>query len=238
MTDIHVDYFPTWRRYLQLFREGELSNEALGALYYAMMEYQFEGTQPERLPTEAKVYWLFIQKDLDHARQKYETSVLNGRKGGRKKGKKEPEETQQNLNEGKTITESITESISESKSISISITDKEHSTAPSGRKNLSLEKKPYGEYGWVVLTEDQYRDLEQEMGTGELMRCITYIDESAQSTDNRNNWTDWHLVLRRCYQKRWHEPRAYGKSDQELHLGANGYLGEAELEAIQRVLQS
>lgn len=240
MTQIDVTYLPVWNRYLELFREGALDNEALGALFRAMMEYQFEGTEPEDLSGTAKVYWLFIRKDLDHARQKYEASVNNGKKGGRKKKKKEPDETQLTLTEGKTITESISESITESKSESesISITKKEHSTFPSGGENLSGDKKPYGEFGWIMLTEDQYRALEQEMGQQELMRCMTYIDESAQSTNNRNHWTDWYLVLRRCHQQRWHERRSYGNPKQEIPMGASGHLGEAELEAIQRVLQS
>lgn len=236
MTEIDVAYLPIWKRYLELFRDGELDNETLGILLRAMMEYQFEGTEPKDLTRDAKVYWLFIQKDLNHARQKYETSVANGKKGGRKKRKKEPEQTQQNLTEGKTITESISESITESESISI--TKKATVTAPSGRENLCIEKKTYGEYGWIMLTDDQYRELEQEMGTEELLKCMTYIDEAAQTTNNHNNWSDWHLVLRRCYQKRWHEPKSYGRPRQEIPMGASGYLGAAELEAIQRVLQT
>ena len=229
MTDINVDYFPTWRRYLELIREGNLCDRALGALYRAMMEYQFEGKLPERLPSEAKIYWLFIQKDLDHARQKYETSVLNGRKGGRKK--KKPEETQRSLTEGKTITESIPES--ESISISESISEKDHGLP--AKADGSVCKKIYGEYGWVLLSDEDYDELQGLMGPEQLRRCIAYIDESAQSTGNRNHWLDWKAVLKRCYQKRWHETSAsYGKQD--IPQGASGELGEAELEAIRRVL--
>ena len=35
------------------------------------------------------------------------------------------------------------------------------------------------------------------------MRCITYLDESAQSNGNKNKWKDWNLVIRKCSRERW-----------------------------------
>lgn len=45
--------------------------------------------------------------------------------------------------------------------------------------------------------------LLDELGETELKRCIAYIDESAQSSGNRNHWKDWSLVIRRCYRDHW-----------------------------------
>jgi hypothetical protein len=104
--------------------------------------------------------------------------------------------------------------------------------------SLCVETKTYGEYGWIVLTDDQYRGLEQEMGFDELQKCIQYIDQAAQSNNNRNHWSDWHLIPRRCYQKDWHKAGSYGRLEKDIPKGASGHLGEAELEAIRRVLQS
>ena len=42
-----------------------------------------------------------------------------------------------------------------------------------------------------------------ELGEAELARCIAYIDQSAQSTGNRNRWQDWGLILRRCSRESW-----------------------------------
>lgn len=61
----------------------------------------------------------------------------------------------------------------------------------------------HGEYGWVKLTDAQYEKLLQEMGPAELDRCITYIDEAAQKTGNKNKWKDWNLVVRKCYREGW-----------------------------------
>lgn len=67
------------------------------------------------------------------------------------------------------------------------------------------EKVPrrYGEYHWVRLTDEQYQRLLEDLGEQELLRCITYIDEAAQSNGNKNKWKDWNLVIRKCSRNGW-----------------------------------
>jgi hypothetical protein len=65
------------------------------------------------------------------------------------------------------------------------------------------ERRNYGEYGWVLLTQEQHARLLADLGAEELSRCITYIDESAQSNGNKNKWRDWNLVIRRCSREGW-----------------------------------
>ena len=60
-----------------------------------------------------------------------------------------------------------------------------------------------GAYGWVKLTDRQYDRLLEDLGKEEALRCIAYVDESAQSSGNRNQWSDWNLVLRRCSRDGW-----------------------------------
>ena len=67
---------------------------------------------------------------------------------------------------------------------------------PAGRKH-------YGQYGWIRLTEEEYAALVKELGEAEVERCIRYVDECAQATGNKNQWSDWNLVLRRCSRDRW-----------------------------------
>ena len=64
-------------------------------------------------------------------------------------------------------------------------------------------KNKYGSYGWVELSDREYTQLLDELGEAELARCIAYIDQSAQSTGNRNRWQDWGLILRRCSRESW-----------------------------------
>ena len=228
-TEIEVKYFPTWRSYLGQFRETELTHSQLGWLWLTMMEYQFENKEPEKIPKALKMAWSYIRRDLDDARRNYESRVQNGRKGGRKKNPEEPKETGENREEvmkTKTLTKTKTSTLS-------SI---DTGSAPALTAGVCCEKESFGEFGWVKLTTQQYDKLMNQWGYDELRRCITYVDEAAQSTDNRNRWKDWYLILRRCHENRWYETRRI-HSKPEIPKGASGVLGAAELEAIQRVLR-
>ena len=66
-----------------------------------------------------------------------------------------------------------------------------------------VTRHKYGEYGWVRLSDEEYDRLLNELGEAELTRCITYVDESAQSNGNKNKWKDWNLVIRKCSRNRW-----------------------------------
>ena len=233
-TEVVIKYFPTWDRYLQEFREMELTKSQLGWLWLTMMEYQFENKVPETVPKALKMAWTYLRKDLDDARRHYETSVKNGRKGGRPKKKEpenNPEETEENLKKGTSTTTSTTTTTTTSMSTSI-----DTGSAPAMSAGVCCETQSFGEFGWVKLTDKQYDRLMDQLGYEELHRCITYVDEAAQSTGNRNRWKDWYLMVRRCHENRWYETRR-ASTKEEIPKGASGYLGEAELEAIQRVLR-
>ena len=64
-------------------------------------------------------------------------------------------------------------------------------------------KTAFGEYGWIKLTDAQHNKFIADFGESEFNRCVTHIDESAQSTGNKNKWKDWNLVLRRCQRDKW-----------------------------------
>ena len=108
-------------------------------------------------------------------------------------------------------------------------------SAPAVDAGVCGETQSFGEFGWVKLTDQQYDKLLERLGYEELHRCITYVDEAAQSTNNRNRWKDWYLILRRCHENRWHETK-HSHRKEEIPKGASGILGEAELEAIARVM--
>lgn len=64
-------------------------------------------------------------------------------------------------------------------------------------------RKAFGEFGWVKLTDDEYNRLLNDLGETEVKRCIAYVDESAQTTQNKNRWRDWNLVVRKCHKQGW-----------------------------------
>lgn len=64
-------------------------------------------------------------------------------------------------------------------------------------------RQKHGSFGWVLLTEEEYARLVADFGEAEALRCITYVDEAAQSTGNKNKWRDWNLVVRKCHRDGW-----------------------------------
>ena len=109
--------------------------------------------------------------------------------------------------------------------------------APEAPAPTKKSRKSFGEFGWVKLTDEEYHRLSNDLGEAEVKRCIAYVDESAQSTGNKNKWRDWNLVIRKCSREGWGLSR-YGKPKVPTgSAGASGKLGNAELENIQRLLK-
>ena len=75
--------------------------------------------------------------------------------------------------------------------------------APAESPAEESQRHRHGANGWVLLTDEQYQKLLRDLGPAELERCITYVDESAQITKNKNGWKDWNLVLRKCNREKW-----------------------------------
>ena len=75
-------------------------------------------------------------------------------------------------------------------------------THPEGQKNKPTRHK-HGEYGWVLLTDEEYSRLVQEYGEDVAKGYIAYIDESAQQTGNKNKWKDWNLTIRKAIREGW-----------------------------------
>ena len=236
MEKIQMDYSPLWNRYLPMFEDAELTDAQAGSLVMAMMRFQARDEKPVNLDPICKVFWTVIHEDLKRARLRYEASVANGKKGGRPR-KAKAEETQENPEKGITKSKSKTKSTTKSKTESkTESTSTDTGSAPVASTGVCGEKHSFGEFGWVKLTDQQYEMLKDRLGYEELERCITYVDEAAQSTGNRNRWKDWYLIIRRCHENRWYETRHSSTRD-EIPKGASGHLGEAELEAIARVLR-
>ena len=76
------------------------------------------------------------------------------------------------------------------------------------------EPKPtahkWGQYGWVKLTDEQYDRLVREFGAQTTGEAVKYVDESAQTTGNKNKWKDWNLVVRKCIREGWGKGRGGG----------------------------
>lgn len=85
---------------------------------------------------------------------------------------------------------------------------------PSEPKKSKPVRHQYGQYGWVKLSDEEYSRLSNDLGEAEVKRCVAYVDESAQSTGNKNKWRDWNLVIRRCHRDGWGLGKGAKKSDE------------------------
>ena len=87
--------------------------------------------------------------------------------------------------------------------------------APAESTAEEPQRHRHGANGWVLLTDEQYQKLLHDLGPAELERCITYVDESAQITKNKNGWKDWNLLIRKCHREQWGAKHPKQKSSEQ-----------------------
>ena len=200
------DYLPLWDRYRELFEP--LDAAEIGRLILSMYAYK-DGADPQPDGNERFV-WPSIRRDIDQAKAAYEAECerqrANGSKGGRPAKPKEPTGFSENP-KNPVVFPKTQKSKNNTKQRKTKqdkgISPDGESSAPDGAAPAMAAKKSFGEYGWVKLTESEYNRLINDLGQAEANRCIAYVDESAQSTNNKNHWRDWNLVVRKCSRDGW-----------------------------------
>ena len=71
------------------------------------------------------------------------------------------------------------------------------------RKKENNKKKKYGEYGRILLTQEQYDKLVKEFGEEKLNKQIELLDEYIESNNNKNKYTNFNLVIRKSFRENW-----------------------------------
>lgn len=193
-----------------------LGDAELGRLFRGMLQYASSGAEPSLSGSE-KILWPTVKEKIDsqlgsfmkrsaankkNVTKRYESlrtptnsydsyklveqreEEERGENGEKKSAPLEPPVKEKTQREGK---------------------EGEDKNTLSGEKNLRAReaKTAHGGYGWVKLTDEQYSRLLADLGEDELKRCITYVDEAAQKTGNKNKWKDWNLVIRSCHRDGW-----------------------------------
>ncbi len=189
------------------------SDEEVGALLRAILAYEKRGDKPDDLSAVVAVAFSFIAPQLDRNREKYNKIIESRRKAGRKGG----ENSAAARNANNTDAEQNKQML-ENQADYVPVHDpgcdpgcvpgcvpgcEPESEGTSAPSSITQTLHKHGTYGWVALTDEQYSRLAIDLGQAELERCITHIDESAQSTNNKNGWEDWDVVLRRCHRDGW-----------------------------------
>lgn len=70
-------------------------------------------------------------------------------------------------------------------------------------KKKAPAKHSYGQNGKVKLTDAEFERLNKDYPPAKVQAAIDYVDESAASTENRNGWKNWNLVVRRALRENW-----------------------------------
>lgn len=207
-----------------------LSDEQFGVLIRAAYAYRFGGTKYSGNDAVVDIAFRFVASQIDRTMENSSINQSNAkRRWDCKSNTYECEGMQTDADECEGMqTDAPIHSIP-IHSIPIHSSD---SNAPAKQT-----RKPHGEFGWVKLTDDEFNRLINDLGEAEVKRCIAYVDESAQSTGNKNKWRDWNLVVRKCHRQGWGMSRSSGCGTGRVPMGASGELGNAELVAIQRVLR-
>ncbi len=185
MTKAKTDGFRWLPSYYEAVRD--LPDSERLTIYDAIIDFGFGYEEPD-LPPLLSGYFRLIKPSLERSIRFETKQKENGSKGGRPpKPKGNPEETQNDSGENLAIAVAVANDVA--------VAD-ECSPPPTS-------KTKYGEFGWVRLTEDQYQKLKDDLGQSELDRCIQYVDESAESTGNKNKWKNWCVVIRKCHRDGW-----------------------------------
>lgn len=169
------------------FRDAieEMTNENKLAALLAICDYTLYCVELNLKDAMSRAVFTVARPSIDANKDRR----TNGKKGGRPP-KKPMVSDSENLWFSKTES---TETVSE--------TDTEAGTKAD--KPPVPTRRKYGQYGWVKLTDSDYNRLLNDLGQAEVERCIAYVDESAQSSGNKNRWRDWNLVIRRCHRDGW-----------------------------------
>ena len=86
----------------------------------------------------------------------------------------------------------------------------------SPKKEHINSKKAYGQFGRVKLTDKQYNKLCEDFSQEQVNDVIPYLDEYLESTNNKNGYTNFYIIMKRAILENWYNTRAkYDKNRKE-----------------------
>ena len=239
-----ITFFPDFYESIKF-----LPDELFGAVIRAAMEYQLTGEEYSGDNQSVKMAFNFAKGQTDRKREYSEKkrSAANNRWSKESSDSESRNDAHDSYpvskqctlmqNDAEECTDMQRDAPSPYPSPCPSPDDNE-SKAPAKAKKPP--KKSFGQYGWVKLTDAEYTAIVNDLGMAEAERCISYIDECAQSTENKNRWRDWNLVVRKCSRDGWGKQKQSGRFTQTQRPGdihGCSELGQAEIEAIQQTLR-
>ena len=213
----------------------KLSDEQFGALIRAARQYQLDGSEYSGDDIAVDVAFQFISNQIDRkADATSKRSSAANKRWSKDDASGMQSDAQPMQTDAKHMQTDASGMQSDAPIHSIPIHSKEESKADKPPAPAKKEaRKSYGSFGWVKLTDEEYNRLLNDLGQAEVKRCIAYVDESAQTTRNKNKWRDWNLVIRKCSRDGWGLDRKNTHKPNDTPR----QLDEDEVAAIQRMLK-
>ena len=217
-----------------------MSNEQFGELMRAVMAYRFRGEEYTGRDVAVNVAFQFMSSQVDRSEtaKAARSKAAQGRwtaKGDAEGMQTDAKPMQSDANDMQNDAEGMqTDAPVQSYPVQSSpIQSNKESKADEPPAPAKQAKKSFGVFGWVKLTDDEYNRLLNDLGEAEVKRCIAYVDESAQTTGNKNKWRDWNLVIRKCSRDCW---GMKGNSSKSAKTGKR-QLDPDEIAAINRMME-
>jgi len=187
---------------------ASLPEEQSGKILYALVCSELGQPLPEFDAIETVVFNLIkaqTNRAKDLSEKRSNAGKQNGANSDKDTSNESKPETKNNkdTSNGDTNTITITSTnTTTSTSTGETANDAGASTPPASGKS-AVKRHKHGEYGWVLLSDDEYGRLIKDCGEDMTAYYIRYVDESAQKTKNKNGWKDWNLTVRNAIRDKW-----------------------------------
>lgn len=221
---------------MKIFKELEeitqdLTDEQFGILIRAAMAYRFRGVKQSVDDPLVKFCYRYMTNQIDRVQKANLTKSKAAQSRWSKQTDTDGCTTMHNNADECTTIQSDAPILSNPIQSNPIQSNPKESKADEPPAPTKQTRKSYGEFGWVKLTDDDYNRLLNDLGEAEVKRCIAYVDESAQTTRNKNKWRDWNLVLRKCSRNGW------GVKGKIVVRSGPRELDEDELAAIGQMME-
>jgi hypothetical protein len=207
---------------------SNLPGETQLEVYNAICKYALLGELPELSPI-AKAMFTVMRPVMDAASARYEASVANGRKGGRpkKENLEKPSDNLKGLETGNLEKPSPNLNVNVNDNDNVNVNDNDKVT------EIRAAKPPRTRFTPPSIAE--VKAYCQERGNGvDAERFIDYYNANGWRV-GKNAMKDWKAAVRTWEKNGYGNGGNYG-TKKPVPMGATGELGNAELEAIRRLM--
>lgn len=168
----------------------DFTDAEAGELFKAILIYANEQKETEFSDRAMKMYFKRIKKYIDSANENYEKICQARKEAGAKGGKSKTKQTKQMLfEESKTskcfLSEAKQANATDTESDTDTDTDTESDFKESTRESTPPPKNKYGESGNVMLTDNEYKRLAEQMGVSKRNEYIEKLSDYMASTGKK-----------------------------------------------------